>query len=70
MPRENHPSFQPHLDHGAIWGPSSSETHDHRHWFSASWRAGRFPIEASFAWTDTELNRPVAVIEALAQAGR
>jgi hypothetical protein len=66
MPRENHPSYQPHLDHGAFWGPSSSETQDHRHWFQVTWQGDPYAV----CWADTELNRPVAVIHALEQAQR
>jgi G:T-mismatch repair DNA endonuclease (very short patch repair protein) len=66
MPRENHPSYQPHLDHGAFWAPHTSETRDHRHWFNVPWGDTEYAV----AWTDTELNRPVAVIKALEQIGR
>lgn len=68
MPRENHPSYVPQLDHGAHWGPSGSATGDHRHWFwtkDNAWRS-----EDMAFWADSELNRPVAVIEALERIGR
>lgn len=65
----SHPSYQPHLDVGAHWGPASSETHDHRHWFAVHLPFGFFD-GTSYAWTDTELNRPVAVIRELDRIGR
>lgn len=65
MPQHDHPSYQNHLDHGARWGPAGSATGDHRHWFPTS-----DPGYVQLYWTDTELNRPVAVIEALERIGR
>lgn len=67
MPRENHPSYQNHLDHGAHWGPAGSATGDHRHWF---WVLGIQTFDDQAYWNDTELNRPVAVIEALWRIGQ
>lgn len=66
MPGEDHPSYQNQLDHGAHWGPYCSETGDHRHWFPANDN----DFVCVMYWTDTELNRPVAVIEALGHIGR
>lgn len=62
MPQHDHPSYQSHLDHGARWGPSGSSTGDHRHWF---WVLGTHCPDDMAYWVDTELNRPVAVIEAM-----